>query len=100
MYSALFPVSFPLPSLLLCPRQQKNTSPQSTRLTGVWKPLYGSPAGPWDPKVPETRGVRAKKLHLDEIYRSVPAMSPGTDRKASGQILGAHRLRTFCPFQS
>ena len=71
----------PFPSFL--PQTTENASLQSTRLTRVWVPVSTTPAGPWDRKVPETRKGPAKKLHLDEIYRSVPAMPPGTDRKAT-----------------
>ena len=56
-----------------------------TRPPGLWVPVSLTPAEPWHRKVPETHGKRAKKLHLDEIYRSVPAMPPGTDRKAVKQ---------------
>ena len=53
---------------------------------GVWVPVLTTPARPCDRKVPETRGTAAKKFHLDEIYRSVPAMPPGTEQKARLQI--------------
>ena len=36
-------------------------------------------------KGPETLGPRAQTLHLDEIYRSVPAMPPGKERKVGRQ---------------
>ena len=74
----------PFPSFL--PQTTENGSLQSTRLTRVWVPVSPNPAEPFDRKVPETRGTRAKKLHLDEIYRSVPAMPPGTEQKARLQI--------------
>ena len=49
-------------------------------------PVSPTPAEPWHTRVPETRGYRARTLHLDEIYRSVPAMPPGTEQKARGYI--------------
>ena len=62
-------------------------------------PVSPTPAGPWDRKVPETHGDPAKKLHLDEIYRSVPAMPPGTDRKAGTQKSRTARLTPLFTFE-
>ena len=74
----------PPPSLCLHTAQgpQNNGSVPSTRPPGLWVPVSTTPAEPWHRKVPETHFDRAKKLHLDEIYRSVPAMPPGTEQKA------------------
>ena len=70
----------PFPSFL--PQTTENGSLRSTRPPGLWVPVSPVPAELWDRKVPETRKRAAQKLHLDEIYRSVPAMPPGTEQKA------------------
>ena len=74
----------PFPSFL--PQTTENASLPSTRPPGLWVPVSPIPAEPCDRRAPETRGDRAKKLHLDEIYRSVPAMPPGAEQKARLQI--------------
>ena len=99
MYSALScPALASLPFFL--PQTTENGSVQSTRLTRVWVPVSTTPAEPWHTRVPETRGDRAKKLHLDEIYRSVPAMPPGAEQKAVQQKRVAPKMITFFTFQS
>ena len=86
---SFFPSPFPSLPRSLCffsaTGPQNNGSLRSTRPPGLWVPVSTTPAEPWHRKVPETRGTRAKKLHLDEIYRSVPAMPPGKERKAGRQ---------------
>ena len=70
----------PFPSFL--PQTTENASPRPPRPPGLWVPVSPIPAEPWHTRIRETRGNRAKKLHLDEIYRSVPAMPPGAEQKA------------------
>ena len=87
MYSALSCpalASLPFPSFL--PQTTENGSLPSARPPRLWVPVSTTPAEPWHRKVPETHFDRAKKLHLDEIYRSVPAMPPGAEQKARLQI--------------
>ena len=88
----------PFPSFL--PQTTENGSGPTTRLTRLWVPVSPTPAEPWHTRVPETLGDRAKKIHLDEIYRSVPAMPPGAEQKAVGQKRVAPKMITFFPFQS
>ena len=88
----------PFPSFL--PQTTENGSVPSPRLTRVWVPVSPTPAGPWDRKVPETHFDPAKKLHLDEIYRSVPAMPPATEQKAVEQKRVTPKMITFFTFQS
>ena len=88
----------PFPSFL--PQTTENGSLQSTRLTRVWVPVSPTPAEPWHRKVQSTPRPRARKLHLDEIYRSVPAMPPGREQKAVGQKRVTPKMITFFTFQS
>ena len=101
---SFFPSPFPSLPRSLCffsaTGPQNNASPQSARPPGLWVPVSTTPAEPCDTKVPETQIPWVKKLHLDEIYRSVPAMPPGTERKAMTQKWRTHLPHTFLTFQS
>ena len=88
----------PFPSFL--PQTTENAEVPLPRPPGLWVPVSTTPAGPWDRKATETCGNPAKKLHLDEIYRSVPAMPPGTDREPIIQKRITPKMMTFFTFQS
>ena len=86
------------PSFL--PQTTENASLPGTRPPGLWVPVSPTPAEPCERKVQNTLCNRARLLHLDEIYRSVPAMPPGAEQKARLQIWGTHFPRTIFTFQS
>ena len=88
----------PFPSFL--PQTTENGSLPTTRLTRVWVPVSPIPAEPWHRKVQSTLRPRARKLHLDEIYRSVPSMPPATEQKAVRQKRVTPKLMTFFTFQT
>ena len=88
----------PFPSFL--PQTTENGSGPSTRLTRVWVPVSPTPAEPCDRKVAGHRSAGARTLHLDEIYRSVPAMPPGREQVAVEQKRVVPKMITFFTFQS
>ena len=57
-------------------------------LASPWPSLPPRQYKPANPKVPGTHGTRAKKPSLVELHRSVPATSPGTERKAMTHCFG------------
>ena len=88
----------PFPSFL--PQTTENAELPSPRLTRVWVPVSPIPAEPWHTRVQNTLGDRARLLHLAEIYRSVPALTPGTEQKAVKQKRVTPKMITFFTFQS
>ena len=88
----------PFPSFL--PQTTENGSPPSTRPPGLWVPVSPIPAEPCDRKVAGHRSAGARTLHLDESYRSVPAMPAGREQKAVRQKRVTPKMMTFFTFQS
>ena len=88
----------PFPSFL--PQTTENASLPSTRPPGLWVPVSPTHAETWHRKVQSTLGNRARLHHLDEIYRSVPAMPPATEQKADSQKRVTPKMMTFFTFQS